>query len=88
MGRCGHPGEKKGEEKEKEEEEEGKGDGRMTCGSLCDFGDITAEFLPWIPYTYYYYFCGRGYGGGDGPPPGHTCLQALRLDNSANGENP
>nr|BAD17028.1 hypothetical protein [Oryza sativa Japonica Group] len=43
MGRCGHAGEKKGEEKEKEEEEEGNGDGRMTCGSLCDFGVVNRE---------------------------------------------
>jgi hypothetical protein len=43
MGQCGHAGEKKGQEKEKEEEEEGNGDGRMTCGSLCDFGDVNRE---------------------------------------------
>uniref|UniRef100_A0A0E0QDL3 Uncharacterized protein n=1 Tax=Oryza rufipogon TaxID=4529 RepID=A0A0E0QDL3_ORYRU len=47
MGQCGHAGEKKGQEKEKEEEEEGNGDGRMTCGSLCDFGDRCAAAQQW-----------------------------------------
>uniref|UniRef100_A0A0E0AKW7 Uncharacterized protein n=1 Tax=Oryza glumipatula TaxID=40148 RepID=A0A0E0AKW7_9ORYZ len=40
---ASHRREKKGEEKQKEEEEEGKGDGRMTCGSLCDFGNVNRE---------------------------------------------